>query len=117
VSVDVAGGRVCYRVSDSGPGIPEVAQQFVFDEFRQLDGSVTRKAGGAGLGLPLARGLARFLGGDVRLVTEPGAERGAGAGAGAGAEFVVELPLDSGPRAADSGQGWAADSAQRTGGT
>jgi signal transduction histidine kinase len=84
VSVDVAGGRVRYRVADDGPGIPESAQQFVFDEFRQLDGSITRKAGGAGLGLPLARGLARFLGGDVELVAE----------VARGAEFVVELPLD-----------------------
>ena len=84
-SVAVTNGRVIYRVIDTGPGIPSHAQSLVFDEFRQLDGSVTRRVGGAGLGLPLARGLARFLGGDVELVSE----------AGKGTEVVVELPLQA----------------------
>jgi signal transduction histidine kinase len=76
-------------VVDTGPGIPEHAQSLVFDEFRQLDGSVTRRVGGAGLGLPLARGLARFLGGEVELVSE----------AGKGTEAILEIPLEQ-PQAA-----------------
>lgn len=84
-SVEVAGGRVRYRISDTGMGIPEAAQAFVFDEFRQADGSTTRKFGGTGLGLALARGLARLLGGDVEMLSVQGE----------GSTFTLELPLDS----------------------
>jgi signal transduction histidine kinase len=84
-SVAVAHGRVQYRVKDSGVGIPPGASAMVFDEFRQGDSSVTRRHGGAGLGLALARGLARLLGGDIELVSE----------LGEGATFSVELPLET----------------------
>jgi signal transduction histidine kinase len=83
-SVEVRGGTVRYRVRDTGIGIPESAQSFVFDEFRQADGSATRRFGGTGLGLALARGLARLLGGNVEMVSVQGA----------GSTFTVELPLD-----------------------
>jgi signal transduction histidine kinase len=83
-SVEVAGGRVRYRVRDTGTGIPEAAQPFVFEEFRQADGSATREFGGAGLGLPLARGLARFLEGDIEMISVHGE----------GSTFTVELPLE-----------------------
>jgi signal transduction histidine kinase len=61
-------------VADTGPGIPSEALGRAFDPFYQLDGSRTRKHGGLGAGLAIARGVARGLGGDVELVT-PASER------------------------------------------
>jgi signal transduction histidine kinase len=82
-SVAVHEGRVTFRVADTGIGIPAEAQQYVFDEFRQVDGSATRIYGGSGLGLALARRLARLLGGDIALASQPGQ----------GSTFTAELPL------------------------
>jgi signal transduction histidine kinase len=84
-SVAIANGRALYRVEDTGIGIPPDAQAAVFDEFRQVDGSATRRYGGSGLGLALSRRLARLLGGDIALVSVPGA----------GSAFTVELPLET----------------------
>jgi signal transduction histidine kinase len=84
VSVDVRNGRVVYVVQDTGIGIPIETQEIVFEEFRQADGSMTRRYGGSGLGLALARGMARLLGGEIDLVSIPNE----------GSTFTVELPLD-----------------------
>ena len=83
LSVKVANGRVQYRVQDTGIGIPSDMQQLVFEEFRQVDGSSTRRYGGPGLGLALARRLARLLGGEIVVRSAPGE----------GSTFQVELPL------------------------
>jgi signal transduction histidine kinase len=83
-SVEVNGGRAVYIIRDSGVGIPREMQEVVFDEFRQGDGSMTRRYGGSGLGLALARGTARLLGGEIMLESMPGE----------GSTFTVELPLD-----------------------
>jgi len=79
--------HIVYQVEDTGIGIPPEAQELIFEEFRQVDGSLTREHGGSGLGLALARRLARLLGGEIRLTSEPGA----------GARFEVELPLGTSP--------------------
>ncbi len=84
VSVEVRNGRAVYRVQDTGIGIPDEMQQLVFDEFRQVDGSTTRRFGGSGLGLSLARRLARLLGGEIELESSPGE----------GSTFRVDLPLE-----------------------
>lgn len=83
--VVVDAGRVAYSIEDTGIGIPAAAQSYVFDEFRQVDGSTTRAYGGSGLGLALARGLARRLGGEISLISAPGV----------GSTFTVELPVDA----------------------
>ncbi|HET9011045.1 MAG TPA: GAF domain-containing sensor histidine kinase [Gemmatimonadaceae bacterium] len=84
LSVEVLNGRAVYRVQDTGIGIADEMQQLVFEEFRQVDGSSTRRFGGPGLGLSLARRLARLLGGEIFVQSAPGE----------GSTFRVELPLE-----------------------
>jgi signal transduction histidine kinase len=83
VAIVAQGDRLTYRISDTGCGISDDAQRFVFDEFRQEDGSATRRYGGSGLGLAIARRLARALGGELTLSSQQGK----------GSTFQAELPL------------------------
>ncbi|MCX6111649.1 MAG: response regulator [Proteobacteria bacterium] len=63
-----------FHVSDSGPGLTQQQQKKLFTIFSQADCSTTREFGGSGLGLELARRLARALGGDVIIAESvPGA--------------------------------------------
>ena len=91
LSVATRNGHVVYRVSDTGIGIPESMQAQVFEEFRQVDGSNTRRYGGSGLGLSLAQRLAHLLGGEIYLESVPGE----------GSTFRVELPLEMAGRDED----------------
>ena len=69
LSARVAGPRVEISVADTGIGIPVGLHAHVFEEFYQVPGI---RRGGTGLGLPYARRLARILGGDLQLTSEPG---------------------------------------------
>jgi signal transduction histidine kinase len=83
VGVETDGGDVAVRVSDDGPGVPAHERERIFGRFERGAQAGT----GFGLGLPIARGLARHMGGDVAAVD---AERGAC--------FVATLPgLAQGP--------------------
>jgi two-component system osmolarity sensor histidine kinase EnvZ len=58
-------------IDDDGPGIPAVERERVFQPFTRLDASRNPSTGGIGLGLTIARDVARSHGGDVRLETSP----------------------------------------------
>jgi CheY-like chemotaxis protein len=72
------------RVSDTGDGISPDFLPYVFDRFRQAEGSISRKQGGLGLGLAVARHLVELHGGTITAESE---------GLGKGSVFSVDLPL------------------------
>jgi two-component system, chemotaxis family, CheB/CheR fusion protein len=74
------------QVRDTGPGIPHSQQEAIFEPFVQGDSSMTREKGGSGLGLAVSRRLARALGGEIVLETEPGN----------GSSFTLRIPHATG---------------------
>ncbi len=63
--------EVLVTIRDSGVGIPADKHDYIFERFVQLDAGPTRTAAGAGLGLPISRDLARALGGEITVASEP----------------------------------------------
>jgi PAS domain S-box-containing protein len=78
-------GHLEITITDTGIGIAPEAQTLIFEAFRQLDGSMTRRYGGVGLGLYIVRRLLDILGGQVTLDST----------VGRGSTFCVSLPVDN----------------------
>ena len=70
VSVGYEGARVCFSVTDAGPGIPPAMRERIFESF--FRGAGRADAGGTGLGLAIARRLAEAQGGELRYAPRPG---------------------------------------------
>jgi PAS domain S-box-containing protein len=82
VCLEHVGSQVHISISDNGPGISPEFLPFVFDRFRQADGTSTRRHGGLGLGLAIVRHLVELHGGTVHADSTPGK----------GATFTLRLP-------------------------
>jgi two-component system OmpR family sensor kinase len=86
VTWKTAEGHALVTVSDHGPGVPQGDRARIFDRLVRLETARNAGGGGAGLGLPIARGIARASGGDLACVEpSPRAE--------GGAAFLLTLPL------------------------
>ncbi len=77
--------RLSLQVQDEGIGIAPELHERIFSNFEQAEATTTRRFGGTGLGLAISRRLARFMGGDITVISEPGR----------GACFCLTLPYEA----------------------
>ena len=84
------GAEAVLEVADTGIGIAPEHREHLFERFYQVDGSMSRRHGGTGLGLALVREIVEAHGGSVSVETEPGK----------GSTFAVRLPLTASPETA-----------------
>ncbi len=83
VGLEGDGAAEWVSVGDNGPGIAAGDQEAIFDRFRQVGDTLTRKPGGTGLGLAICRMIADHHGGTIAVASAPGE----------GATFTLTLPL------------------------
>jgi signal transduction histidine kinase len=83
VSVEARGSEIRVSVADSGPGIPTKELEPIFERFHQIEGHMTRKQGGLGLGLPIARSMVELHNGRMWAESK----------LGHGSRFTFTLPI------------------------
>jgi GAF domain-containing protein len=83
IKASASDGRYTVSVCDTGPGISEVDQAKLFQEFQQADNSITRKKGGTGLGLAISKRIIEMHGGHITLQSQ----------LGKGSTFSIMLPI------------------------
>ncbi|NOX83932.1 MAG: response regulator [Alphaproteobacteria bacterium] len=84
LSLSETRGVIRFEINDTGIGIPEEAQDRLFKRFSQVDSSMTRRFGGAGLGLAISKQLIKRMDGEIGCKSTPGA----------GSQFWFTLPVD-----------------------
>jgi len=84
--------QIVLEVSDTGIGIPADQLERIFERFYQVDGSIKRRYGGAGLGLALVKEITEAFGGQVKVTSQ----------VGKGSTFTVTLPIFTGARTVES---------------
>ncbi|MBB6214349.1 PAS domain S-box-containing protein [Anaerosolibacter carboniphilus] len=84
VNIHDQGDWVQISIADSGIGIPLDKQKIIFERFRQVDKSLTRKHEGSGIGLSLVKSLVEMQGGRIMLESEEGK----------GSRFIMEFPIN-----------------------
>lgn len=87
MTCDETSCRIRFVVEDTGVGFPPEIAPSLFERFEQADGSITRRFGGAGLGLAISKSLVELMGGTISAASTP--DRGS--------TFTFELPLQRAP--------------------
>jgi len=82
IAAGARNGHFAVSVTDAGPGIPVDQQDRIFEQFHQVDSSMTKAKGGTGLGLAIAKQIVEMHGGRIWVVSTPGK----------GSTFQMELP-------------------------
>jgi signal transduction histidine kinase len=72
IEVEAKGDSYKFSVQDTGPGIDEADQTKIFEEFQQVDNSITKTKGGAGLGLAIVKRIVEMHGGRIWIESRPG---------------------------------------------
>jgi signal transduction histidine kinase len=106
VSLRQNGPDAVVKISDTGIGIPRESLERIFEQFHQADATSTRRHGGLGLGLSIARRLAELHGGSVVAESD---------GEGKGSTFTMRLPLQPAMHASPSSKGLAVSAAELEG--
>ena len=92
LKVSASDGMFRFSVTDTGPGIAEMDQQRIFEEFRQVEGALVSNKGGTGLGLAISKRIVELQGGRIWVESIPGK----------GSTFLFTLPIHVEPRAEPS---------------